>query len=680
VTREFFAAWTVGELERQSDHWLEDQGRLTEPMRYDPATDKYVPVAWDEAFALIGRELRALADPNEAEFYTSGRTSNEAAFLYQLVARLYGTNNFPDCSNMCHEPTSVGLPESIGIGKGTVVLEDFEHADAIFILGQNPGTNSPRMMTELHNASRRGAPIIVFNPLKERALERFAAPQDPIEMATFGSTRIASEYCQVRVGGDTAALKGIIKLVLEADDAATGAGQPPVLDMPFITEHTDGFETFAADIRKTDWDDILSTSGLPREQLERVARVYMQSKAVIACYGMGITQHRLGTENVQQLANLLFLRGNIGRPGAGICPVRGHSNVQGDRTVGIDEKPKPEFLDRLGRVFGFDPPRAHGHNVVHAVEAMLDGRAKAFIGMGGNFVAAVPDKPLVEEAMRKLRLTVAVTTKLNRGHLVHGKEALLLPCLARSEIDFQKSGPQSVTVEDSMSVVHASGGLLPPGSEHLKSEVAIVCGMARATLTNTTVDWQSFEDDYDLIRDKIEEVFPDLFKDFNAKIRQPGGFRLANGASERVWRTSTGKARFIVFHGVDENPPDPHPEMLRLATIRSHDQYNTTIYSMNDRYRGVYGTRTVVFMNKDDMAARGIAPQALVEIEALSGDGVERRVHGFAALPYDIPRGSIAAYYPETNPLLALAYHDHKSQTPAAKSIPVIVRAMAAVA
>src|SRR5258707_15444718 len=649
-------------------------------MRYEPATDKHVSVSWDEAFALIGRELRALADPNEAEFYTSGRTSNEAAFLYQLFARLYGTNNFPDCSNMCHEPTSVGLPESIGIGKGTVVLEDFEHADAIFILGQNPGTNSPRMMTELHNASRRGVPIIVFTPLKDPARERFAAPQDPLEMATFGSTRIASEYCQVRVGGDAAGLKGIMKRVLEADAAARGAGQPPVLDTAFIAEHTDGFQAFAADIKQTAWDDILSTSGLPREQLERVAHVYMQSKAVIACYGMGITQHQLGTDNVQQLANLLFLRGNIGRLGAGICPVRGHSNVQGDRTVGIDEKPKPEFLDRLGRVFGFNPPRTHGHNVVHAIEAMLDGRAKAFIGMGGNFVAAVPEKPVVQEAMRKLRLTVAVTTKLNRGHLVHGKEALLLPCLARSEIDFQKSGPQSVTVEDSMSMVHASGGLLPPGSEHLKSEVAIVCGMARATLTGTSVDWQSFEDDYDLIRDKIEEVFPDLFKDFNSKIRKPGGFRLANGASERVWRTSTGKARCIVFRGVDEDPPVPHPEMLRLATIRSHDQYNTTIYSMNDRYRGVYGTRTVVFMNKDDMAARGIVPQALVEIEALSGDGMERRVRGFAALPYDIPRGCVAAYYPETNPLLALDHYDVKSGTPAAKSIPAIVRAMAAAA
>jgi molybdopterin-dependent oxidoreductase alpha subunit len=657
---------------------LEEQGRLTEPMRYDPATDRYVPVSWDEAFALIARELRALDDPNEAEFYTSGRTSNEAAFLYQLFARLYGTNNMPDCSNMCHEPTSVGLPESIGIGKGTVVLEDFEQADAIFILGQNPGTNSPRMMTELHKASRRGAPIIVFNPLKERALERFAAPQDPIEMATFGSTRIASEYCQVKVGGDVAALKGIVKLVLEADDAARLAGQPSVLDTAFIAEHTDGFEAFAADIRQCAWEDILSTSGLPRAQLERVAQAYMQSKAVIACYGMGITQHRLGTDCVQQVANLLFLRGNIGRPGAGICPVRGHSNVQGDRTVGVDEKPKPAFLDRLGRVFGFEPPRAHGHNVVRALEAMLAGRAKIFIGMGGNFVAAVPDKPLVQEAMRKLRLTVAVTTKLNRGHLVHGQAALILPCLARSEIDFQKSGPQSVTVEDSMSMVHASGGLLSPASDQLKSEVAIVCGMARATLTHTAIDWQAFEDDYDLIRDKIEAVFPDLFTDFNARIRRPGGFRLPNGASDRVWRTSTGKARFIVFRGVDEDPRVSHPEMLRLATIRSHDQYNTTIYSMNDRYRGVYGTRTVVFMNRDDMVARGIAPNELVDIEALSDDRVARLVRGFTALPYDIQRGSVAAYYPETNPLLALAHHDSKSQTPAAKSIPVLVRPMAA--
>src|SRR5882672_3603733 len=394
VTPEFFASHTVRELEQQSDYWLEEQGRLTEPMRYDAVSDRYVPIAWDEAFALIGRELRALQSPDQAEFYTSGRTSNEAAFLYQLFVRRFGTNNFPDCSNMCHEPTSVGLPESIGIGKGTVILDDFSHADAIFVIGQNPGTNSPRMMTELHNASRRGVPIVALNPLRERALERFAAPQNPIEMATMSSTRIASEYCQVRVGGDVAALKGIMKLVLEAHDTAVETGGEPILDVAFIEGHTHGFSAFAEDLRRTDWSDVLRASGLSREQIQRVAAIYMKANAVIVCYGMGITQHRHGSENVQQLVNLLLLRGNFGKPGAGICPVRGHSNVQGDRTVGIDEKPKPELLDQIEKVFGFKPPRAHGHTVVDAVLAMIEGRAKVFIGLGGNFAAAVPDRPI----------------------------------------------------------------------------------------------------------------------------------------------------------------------------------------------------------------------------------------------------------------------------------------------
>ncbi|HEX3523318.1 MAG TPA: FdhF/YdeP family oxidoreductase, partial [Stellaceae bacterium] len=482
VTREFFAAHTIRELEQESDYWLEQQGRLTEPMRYDPATDHYLPVTWDEAFALIARELNALDDPNEAEFYTSGRTSNEGAFMYQLFARRFGTNNFPDCSNMCHEPTSVGLPESIGIGKGTVLLDDFAYSDAIFIIGQQPGTNSPRMLTELHRASRRNVPIVVFNPLRERALERFAAPQDPLEMATFGETRIASEYCLVRIGGDVAALKGIMKLVLEAHDAALRDGREPILDIEFIAQHTHGFEAFADDLRRTTWEDILSVSGLPRDQLERVANIYMRATAVIVCYGMGVTQHRLGTANVQQTANLLLLRGNFGKPGAGICPVRGHSNVQGDRTMGVDENPKPELLDQIKKVFGFEPPRARGHRVVDAVQAMVDRRAKVFIGCGGNFVRAVPDWPAAEAAMRRLKLTVAVSTKLNRGHLVHGQQALILPVLARSDIDMQLSGRQSITVEDSMSMVHASHGLVDPPSEHLKSEVAIICGMAKATL------------------------------------------------------------------------------------------------------------------------------------------------------------------------------------------------------
>ena len=593
--------------------------------------------------------------------------------MYQLFARRLGTNNFPGCSNMCHEPTSVGLPESIGIGKGTVLLDDFAYSDTIFILGQQPGTNSPRMLTELHNASRRKVPIVVFNPLRERALERFAAPQDPVEMATFGETRIASEYCQVRVGGDVAALKGIMKLVLEAHDTALRDGRDPILDVEFIAGHTHGFEAFADDLRRTTWEDILSVSGLPRDQLERVANIYARASAVIVCYGMGITQHRLGTANVQQTVNLFLLRGNFGKPGAGICPVRDHSNVQGDRTMGVDENPKPELLDQIKKVFGFEPPRARGHRVVDAVQAMVDGRAKVFIGCGGNFVRAVPDWPAAEAAMRRLKLTVAVSTKLNRGHLVHGEQALILPVLARSDIDMQASGRQSITVEDSMSMVHASHGLVMPPSEHLKSEVAIVCGMAKATLPNCGIDWDSFVADYNRIRDKIEAVFPDLFADFNQRIRQPGGFHLNTPPRQRVWNTATGRANFLVFPGMSEDEPVKNAAMLRLATLRSHDQYNTTIYTLDDRYRGVFGGRMVVFMNEADMLARGIAEGDLVEIESLADDK-HRVVGGFWAKTHSIAAGSVGAYYPETNPLLPLAYHDVKSGTPAAKSIPVLVR------
>jgi formate dehydrogenase major subunit len=678
VTREFFAKHTVAELDQQSDYWLEEQGRLTEPMRYDAASDHYVPISWDDAFALIARELNALDDPNEAEFYTSGRTSNEAAFMYQLFVRRFGTNNFPDCSNMCHEPTSVGLPESIGIGKGTVILDDFAHTEAIFIIGQNPGTNSPRMLTELHRASRAGVPIVVFNPLRERALERFAAPQDPIEMATFGETKIASEYCQVRVGGDIAALKGVMKVILEAHDEALRRGAEPILDLDFIAEHTHGFEAFAADLQTTSWDDILRVSGLSFDQLERVAKVYMKARSAIVVYGMGITQHRLGTENVQQTVNLLLLRGNFGKPGAGICPVRGHSNVQGDRSMGIDEKPRPEFLDQLKKAFGFEPPRAHGHNVVKAVEAMISGRAKVFFGLGGNFIRAVPDSTVAAAAMRDLRLTVAVSTKLNRGHLVHGKEALILPCLARSDVDVQAAGEQAVTVEDSMSMVHASYGLVEPPSPHLKSEVAIVCGMAKATLPDSGIDWDGFAGDYSRIRHKIEEVFPDLFADFNERIQKPGGFHLYIPPRQRIWNTATRRANFALFPGLDEDPPVPDPAMLRLATLRSHDQYNSTIYSLDDRYRGVFGGRMVAFMNEADMRERGIAEGDHIEMETLADDGRRRVVAGFWVKPHGIARGSIGAYYPETNPLLPLAYHDVKSGTPAAKSIPVIVRRQAA--
>jgi molybdopterin-dependent oxidoreductase alpha subunit len=677
VTRDFFAAHTVRELEQQSDYWLEQQGRLTEPMRYNSATDHYEPISWDDAFAMIGAHLRALKDPDRADFYTSGRTSNEAAFLYQIFVRRFGTNNFPDCSNMCHEATSVGLPESIGIGKGTVLLEDFDTTDAIFVIGQNPGTNSPRMMTSLREASRRGVPIVAMNPLLERALERFAAPQDPIEMATFSATRIASEYCQVRVGGDVAVLKGVMKLIFESHDESVRVGGEAVLDLPFIEQHTTGFDAFADDLRRTSWDAILRVSGVPRAQIDRIAEIYMRSKSVIICYGMGLTQHRYGTANVQQVANLLMMRGNFGRPGAGICPVRGHSNVQGDRTVGIDEKPSAELLGQIEKVFGFRPPQHHGRSVVDSLRAMIDGQSDVFIALGGNFIAAVPDEKIVKQAMRRLKLTVGINTKLNRGHVVHGQEALILPCLARSDIDLQATGRQSITVEDSMSMVHASSGLVEPPSHDLKSEVSIVCGMARATLPAGEIDWNGFEADYSLIRDKIEAVFPKLFADFNTRIGSPGGFHLYNGPRAREWKTVTGRANFLVCDGIAEDPDVADPAVLNLTTIRSHDQYNTTIYGLDDRYRGVFGGRMVVFMNTDDMAERHIEPDSLVDLESVTDAGdVRRTAAGFKVKPYNIPRGSIAAYYPETNGLLPLSHHDKRSKTPSAKSIPVLVRQM----
>ena len=522
-------------------------GRLTQPMAYDAASDHYVPVTWVEAFATIGAHLNALPDPDMAEFYTSGRTSNEAAFLYQLFVREYGTNNFPDCSNMCHEATSVGLPQSIGVGKGTVLLEDFDKADCIMIFGQNPGTNSPRMMTNLRDASRRGAAIISFNPFRERALERFQHPQSPVEMATLTSTPISSRLYQVRVGGDAAAIKGIMKVLIEADETARANRLPEILDWDFIREHTLGIEALAKDIKATRWDDIERYSGLARQEIEYAARVYMKAERAIIVYGMGITQHTRGAQNVQQLANLAMLRGHIGRDGAGICPVRGHSNVQGDRTVGITETPATEFLDRLERRFGFRPPQKHGHNVVTALEAMIRGEVKVFIAMGGNFAAAIPDLPRTQQALRNLDLIVQVSTKLNRSHLIHGRDALILPCLGRTEIDIQASGPQSITVEDSMSMVHASAGRNKPASKHLLSEPAIVARMARATLgQRSVVDWENFVSNYDSIRDAIEDVFP-IFQNYNDRIRVPGGFHLVSTARERNWATPSGKAHFLVF-------------------------------------------------------------------------------------------------------------------------------------
>ncbi|KAI3595258.1 putative formate dehydrogenase oxidoreductase protein [Cupriavidus necator H850] len=665
VPPEFFAANTVSSLLNRTDYELEDFGRLTHPLVYDRATDTFRAVEWEAAFARIGEILRGLT-PDQVEFYTSGRASNEAAYLYQLFAREYGTNNFPDCSNMCHEPTSVGLPRSIGIGKGTVSLDDFDTCELIISIGHNPGTNHPRMMGTLHEASRRKVPILVFNPLRERALERFADPQNMVEMATYGSTRIASSYFLVRAGGDAAAIKGVMKALLDLE-----ASQGKVLDHDFIAVHTEGFEALADDLRSTEWADIEKTCGLTRADLELVAAAYAKSNATIVTYGMGVTQHNEGTANVRLLCDLLMLRGNFGKPGAGICPLRGHSNVQGNRTVGITEKPSAGFLQRIEDTFGFSPPAGHGHDAVNAMQAMIDGKSRALFCLGGNFAVALPDPEQCFPAMGKLDLSVHVGTKLNRTHLLVAKETYVLPCLGRTELDVQETGPQSVTVEDSMSMVHASAGKLAPASEFLRSEPAIVAGMATATLPDSKVPWLELVADYDRIRDLIEKTVPG-FEDFNTRVRVPGGFRMPLPPTERKWETPSGKAEFYVFKGLHEDKEVLADDVLRLVTIRSHDQYNTTIYAMDDRYRGVFGRRDVLFMNTADLAARGLEHGDLVDIETIAA-GRQLRFEKITAIEYEIAPGSVAAYYPEANRLVPLDYIDEDSGTPSYKSVPVRV-------
>ena len=674
VTREFFAQHTVTELAGRSDFFLEDQGRLAEPMVYDRASDKYVPIAWDDAFALAARHLNALPDPNQAMFYTSGRASNEAAFLYQLFVREYGTNNFPDCSNMCHESSGLALTQTIGVGKGSVTLDDIHQAKLLVIVGQNPGTNHPRMLGELRAAARRGARIVSFNPLRERGLERFADPQDKLEMATLGSTRISTHYFQLRVGGDFALVKGMMKHLVEQEDARGG-----VLDHAFIAQHTVGIEALLDDLRAESWPLLEQESGLSEAQMRAAGDVYLEARSVIACWGMGITQHQHSVATIQMINNLLMLRGNIGKPGAGSCPVRGHSNVQGDRTMGIWEKPPAALLDRLRDVFGFEPPRAPGVDVVEAIKRMRDGRGKVFVALGGNFAAATPDTYETWKALRRCDLTVQVTTKLNRSHLVHGREALILPCLGRTEIDVQAAGPQGVTVEDSMSMVHVSLGINPPASEHLLSEPAIVARMAAATLgARSKTPWLWMIEDYGRIRDKIEAVFDEFF-DFNERIKVPGGFRLRNTASERVWVTAPNKAIFYAHPVPLDTPAHRARErqldkvVFTLLTTRSHDQYNTTIYGHDDRYRGVFGQRRVVFINPADIAQLGLKDGDWVDLRTAWGDGAERRADRFRLVAYDIPRGNLAAYYPETNPLVALSSTAIGAGTPTSKSIPVIL-------
>lgn len=666
ATPELFARHTVTEMGTWDDFTLENTGRLTHPMAYNAMTDRYEPVGWDEAFARIADHLRSLATPDEAILYTSGRTSNEAAFLYQLLGRLYGTNNFPDCSNMCHESTGVGMRESLATGKGTVTLEDFEEADAIFIFGQNPGTNHPRMLGELEKASKRGARIVSFNPLREAGLLNFTHPQHAMDMVFGRSTPISSHYYQLRVGGDLAAIRAVAKHILEK-----AAENPALLDGDFLTRETHGFEEYRRLVVETPWDLLLDQCGLTRGEIAEAADVYLGAKSVICCWAMGITQHRHGVANVQEIVNLLLLRGNIGRPGAGPCPVRGHSNVQGDRTMGITEEPSEDFLVRLEREFGFTAPRRHGYPVVHAIKAMAEGRAKFFFGMGGNFASATPDTDFTWEALRRCDMTVHVSTHLNRSHVVHGKQALILPCLGRSEADLQASGRQSVTVEDSMSVVHASTGTNRPASEHLKSEPAIAAGLGQALFPGGPVDWDALVADYDRIRERIEAVIPE-FNDYNAKIRRPGGFQLRNPAAHREWKTATGRANFSI------NPlPDltVAPGRLRLMTLRSHNQYNTTIYASGDRYRGIEGERRVLFLNPVDMRELGLDEKSRVTIRSHAADGRERRAPGFRPVFYDIPRGCAAAYYPETNVLVGIDEHAVKSFTPMSKYIEVTLEA-----
>jgi molybdopterin-dependent oxidoreductase alpha subunit len=666
VTRDFFARFSLPELLEREDVWLEAQGRLVEPMWLAPGASHYRPLTWDEAFRRIATHLHRLESPNEAIFYTSGRTSNEAAFLWQLFARAFGTNNLPDCSNMCHESSGTGLTETIGEGKGTVGLDDFARSDAIFVLGQNPGSNHPRMLTTLQAAKRRGCAIVSINPLRERGLVAFANPQEPQGLLGFG-TRLADVFLQVRVGGDVALLQGIAKCVLELEAAAPGK----ILDDDFIASHTVGFEAWRQALTARPFESLERDSGVPRKEMQAVAELYARARGVIACWAMGLTQHEHGVANVQELVNLLLLRGNLGRPGAGPCPVRGHSNVQGDRTMGIWERPTKDFLARLGAEFGFTPPAEHGHDTVSAIHALYEGRAEVFIALGGNFARATPDTEFTSAALRRAALTVQISTKLNRSHLIVGREALILPTLGRTERDVQNGAEQFVTVEDSMRSVHRSQGRLEPASAELRSEPAIVCGIARAALgPSHSVPWQSLAEDYDRIRERIARVVPGC-EQMNRRVREDGGFVLPSGAGVRRFRTPSGRAHFTV-----QTPPAAElpADQLWLMTIRSHDQYNTTVYALDDRYRGVSGERHVVFLHADDMARFGVAEGQLVELTS-HWRGETRRMLGFKARAYDLPRGCAAAYFPEANPLVPVGAFAVGSRTPAYKSIPISIRA-----
>ncbi len=659
VTREVFAQHSLPHLRQMSEYELGRLGRLTEPMVCAPGHAHFVPITWKDAFQLLGEKLRALPSPDKAVFYTSGRTSNEAAFLYQLFVRAYGTNNLPDCSNLCHESSGVGMSEVLGVGKGTVDLEDFSKADLILVIGQNPGTNHPRMLSTLREAALRGCKIVSINPLWETGLQRFSHPQKPGDLLR-GGVALTHLHVPVKIGADVPLLKGIMKEILAAEANRPGK----VLDLGFVREQTTGFVEFSLALDAVGWDQIEQDSGVDRGVIRAVAELYMKSERVIACWAMGITQHQNAVGNVQEIVNLMLLRGNIGRPGAGLCPVRGHSNVQGDRTMGITSRPKPAFLDALGAEFGFQPPRKNGLDTVAAIQAMLRDEIGVYVSMGGNLYSAGPDTHATERALQSVPVTAHIATKLNRSHLYGKEHILLLPCLGRTEKDHQPTGAQFVTVEDSMSVVHRSQGALAPASDELLSEVAIVAGLARATLPDSKIHWSDFVRNYDRIRDHIARVIPGC-ENYNARVRQAHGFRLRNPAREREFHTPTGKARFSVQPLPDLKLPEGH---LRLMTIRSHDQYNTTIYGLDDRYRDVVGERRVVFLNAQDMIELGIPADARVSLVSEYG-GVVRRVENFLTRGFAIPRGCAAAYFPEANPLVPLDRFADKSRTPVSKSV-----------
>ena len=669
---------SVSALRDWSDHDLEMTGRLTHPLRYDATTDRYVEVSWDEAFAGIGAVLKPL-EPDAAVFYASGHAGLEASYLYALLARAFGTNNLPQSSNMCHETTSVGLTKVIGSPVGTIVWDDLAKADAFFFFGQNPGTNSPRFLHPLKDAKERGAKIVTFNPIIEQGLVSFVDPQSPAAMLTGKATKISDQYHQLKAGGDIAVLLGMCKCVVEADDAAVAAGDPAVIDHAFVAEHTTGFDAFIAKCRTADWAEIEHESGLTEAAIRDAAAVYIKAERVIGVYGMGLTQHAHGALNVAMLVNLLLLRGNIGKPGAGCCPVRGHSNVQGQRTVGIAEKAHLVPLDTIDDLFDIKAPRADGMNIVEATEALFAGKVRAFICLGGNLLRAVPDQRRLEEAWGAQDLTVMVSTKLNRSHLFPGKHAYILPCLGRYEIDAQAGGNQVVTTEDSFSMISASVGKRAPVSEAAKSELAIVTGIAKATLApNAKLRWDEWTGNYGLVRDLIEKTYPKDFRDYNARMFEAGGFYRGNGAHQRVWKTESGKAVFTTPGDLNAVGFQDAPGRYRLMTIRSNDQFNTTIYGYSDRFHGIEGTRDVVLMNPDDIAEAGFSEGQMVRMITDTDDGVDRQLGGLKLTGYRLPRGTIASYYPECNVLVPIGLHDDLSKTPASKSVPVRIVAEAA--